>query len=282
MIARYWIAQYLREPIRMEPKNVGVIVRLGDAVAAKFVGETRPGEFDARKLRGFPHPDVYRQWVEYWRRELDRNGPEGLSYSAPNYRTVEGGEVSGIDATDSIDDVLNYIYALLVSEGGFTEAIDQAAEDAADNTAQFAREIEVEFMRLDILRDEPSLFVRSPVRRNMSLPGRTGVTYKPSFVQVNGRHYVMEPVDFTTRQKRRALDHAGFSAYMFHDLRTARGDVEPISLVRYTPADTERSEVAEALRILGAEARVVNWHDERERAAFLEERRRIAMSDAAR
>ena len=50
--AEYLIAQYLRNPMRREPRNVGVIVVLGDTRAAKFIGEIADaGEIDGRSTK---------------------------------------------------------------------------------------------------------------------------------------------------------------------------------------------------------------------------------------
>ena len=109
------------------------------------------------------------------------------------------------------------------------------------------------------------------------MAGRILTEYRPAFVQQNGRLYVMETVDFTKLQKKASRDHAGWSACMYRDLRTAHGtDVEPISIVKVTDADQDIDDVRNGLALLKNESNIVNWLSEPERTEFLEERRRIA------
>jgi hypothetical protein len=114
MVARYWIAQHVEDLFRNEPRNVGVFVRVGSSVAARFFGEVEGGGIDGRKLKSLPYPDVYRQWVEYWRDQVASGREKFEQVSGSHYWVVEGGAVSDIDR-DSADEVAAYLYSLLVS-----------------------------------------------------------------------------------------------------------------------------------------------------------------------
>ena len=65
MKAKYWIAQHVSDLFRYEPSNIGVFVKIGDEIAARFWGESNDGIIDSRKLKSFSHPDVYKQWINY-------------------------------------------------------------------------------------------------------------------------------------------------------------------------------------------------------------------------
>jgi hypothetical protein len=52
MTVRYWIARNVEDQFRNEPRNVGIIVRERDAIAARFVGEKESGAIDRRLLGG--------------------------------------------------------------------------------------------------------------------------------------------------------------------------------------------------------------------------------------
>ena len=123
MTAQYWIAQHVEDLFRNEPRNIGIFVKLGDRILAKFVGETEDHQIDRSKTRGFQYPDVYTQWVEYWRTQILENNIEAVTNrNGAHYRVIPAGQIT--DALqDAPEDILNYLYAMLVSEGRFKEAI---------------------------------------------------------------------------------------------------------------------------------------------------------------
>ena len=237
-IARYLIAQYIPDLLRHEPRNVGVITTLGAQVAARFAGEVESGDIDGRKIKSFAYPDIYRQWVQYWRSVLQNNAadailPQLIASSTSHYCVVSGGEVSDI-GRDSIEDVLNYLYALIVSEGRLLSAalgVREGVNVAASNLKALVGE---EFQGANILiENEQQLpLVPHPIIRNVPLPSSAAEPHMPSFVQHNGLLYVMEIVDFF-RDKERAKDRAGLASYMFEDLREPMEDqVRTISIVK--------------------------------------------------
>jgi hypothetical protein len=90
----YLVAKYVLDLRRMEPRNIGVIVWAGGAVGARFLAERseQPGEVDGRSVAAFvTSPNAYKQWVRFWRRELDKpavrllTGGEPVVRSSPDY-----------------------------------------------------------------------------------------------------------------------------------------------------------------------------------------------------
>jgi hypothetical protein len=77
-------------------QNVGLIARDARGTAAQFVGERDSGELDRRLLgQRFRHPDVYLQWLAYWRAEINHGRLDAIVKAAtPNYFVVEGGEIT--------------------------------------------------------------------------------------------------------------------------------------------------------------------------------------------
>jgi hypothetical protein len=276
MSARYWIAQHVSDLFRNEPRNVGVFIKVGDCMTARFFGETEDGQIDSRRLKVFSHPGVYQQWVEYWRNQLSKNDPNILvKTSGAHYRVIEAGEITDVD-NDSPEDVANYLYALLVSEGGFREAVRTGEESTERAVISLEADLINEFRARNLLGDDGNLLVPHPVRRGIPVSGKH-IRHKPAFVQENGSLYVMETVDFTITQKKRSRDHAGWSAYMFRDIRDGKPNSEMIAVVRVTDKDQEVEEVANGMAALKNEANIVNWLDDQQKKQFLEERRIIAM-----
>lgn len=277
MTANYWVAQHVSDLFRNEPRNVGVFVQIGNQFAAKFFGEIEEGRVDGRRLREFRYPEIYKQWVEYWRSEIREGGIEEIvKNNGSHYRIMEVGEVTDIDE-DSPQDVANYLYALIVSEGGFSEAT-LVGEEAEAEAGQRRLETDLtgRLRELNLLADNDDLLVAHPIRRGVSVQGRKTM-HQPAFVQQNGTLFVMETVDFTTSQKRRPRDHAGYSAYMFRDIRDGRTDTDAIAVVRVTEEDEDAEDVRYGLQLLRNEADVVNWLDAKQQQKFIDERTKIAM-----
>lgn len=134
--ARYAIAKYIADPIRMEPRNIGVIVWSEDAVEAQFLGEKRIADsarIDSRSIPSFvTSKSAYRQWVEYWRRAISREvyepaaGGEAIAtYSdrffdallesgKGNFILADGGQILEFVDNQNIVDVTLDLFAQLV------------------------------------------------------------------------------------------------------------------------------------------------------------------------
>lgn len=66
--SRYFLAKYVPDPMRCEPRNIGVILWTPSGAVARFLGEKQDGGLDLRRVPTFVgDAQVYRQWVEYWR-----------------------------------------------------------------------------------------------------------------------------------------------------------------------------------------------------------------------
>jgi hypothetical protein len=284
--AEFYIAQYMEDVFRREVRNVGVFVRVGDRTAARFLGENENGDLDGRRLKVFVAPDVYRQWVEYWRRVLEtETAPLDVikSESKGNFFVVDGGEVRDV-ADDPAESILAFLYTSLVAEGGFGNAYAdrEALSIAGSASPRLTNEVQVAFQHLNILdsQNQGIGLVSHPIQTRPQLQGTVKEPHRPQFAQENGRLFVMETIDFTDRSKERARDHAGFTSFMFNDLRSAISDkVSPIAVVRYSPSELDQSDVRYGLSMLENTAdQVVNWNDAEARSNFVEERRRIALS----
>lgn len=269
MPVKYWIAQHIEDLFRREPRNVGVIVQIEGQAEAKFLGELENLEIDGRKLKSFKNPEVYKQWIQYWRKTANKGSFEELeTTSGKHYRIIEGGIVTETEG-DSPSEITNNLFSTLVSEGGYSLAISNVENDS--NLLSLENEIIAAFKDLQLLNGE----VKNPVRRGEQIQGKT-VSHKPSFIQQNGSLYIMETVDFTVSQKMRSRDHAGYTAYMFNDISQQKSETVPISIVKVKEEDNIIDEVANGLRILQNNSEVINWLLEDEKRAFLEQCSRIA------
>ncbi len=273
MSASYWIAKYIDDPFRNEPRNVGVIVSLNGAVAARFVGERDDGTFDARKLgKLFSHPAAYAQWREFWRTKIRARDIDAIVKAVtPNYYVQIGGEVTDTGSDDH-QDVCQFLYNLVIGEG-VVQAFDWA--DAEDTELDLASEIANLFVQSELL-DSENLLTPHPVRKGERVFGRH-VMHTPSFSQRNGRLYVIEHIDMSSRRQNKVKERAGWMAYMFADIKGYERDAQAYSIVR-PERESGSEQIAYARAVLHGESTLVNWADENERNSFLHERSRVARS----
>lgn len=274
--ARYYIAQLTPDLFRREQTNVGIIVLKGNDIAAKFTGERRVGELDRRQFKTMDAPDVYVQWVDYWRRLIrkpDLTEHDLLAANGGNFNVIPGGEVSDING-DSANNVVEYLFPLLVSDGGLIEALGQreTAEGLPDTSLK--RIISHAFRAAEILDSgsEQIHLPPHPVRKEAPVAGKGGLIHNPAYSQDNGKLVVMETVDFSKRAKVYARDHAGYAAYVFRDIKEAHSkrETDAIAIVQLESADMNDSMVIYSMNILKKTAdHIVNWAMTPERQAFL-------------
>jgi hypothetical protein len=138
-----------------------VITRDARGFAARFVGERDSGELDKRLLgQRFRHPDVYLQWLTYWRNEISHGRLDAIvKATTPNYFVVEGGEITDT-GPDTIEAVCAFLYSLLISDGPVMQAFELAEEE--DVTRGLGSEISHALMDLDILSDTAKIGCSAP------------------------------------------------------------------------------------------------------------------------
>lgn len=271
MSASYWIARYVEDPFRNEARNIGVITQSNGMFAARFVGERDNGIFDARKLRGFRYPNVYSQWRDFWRKNVNsKNFTTVLSSKTPNFFVLHGGEVEDT-GNDSATDICNFLFNLLVGNG-VVEAFEWDEQELPE--LDLASEITSALDKSSILANNGQLYTPHPVLRSELIAGKH-VMHKPSFSQRNGRLYVMEHIDLSLQNINKVKERAGWMAYMFSDIKSSDEYSQSYSIVRPS-RDEDVEQIEYAKKVLSGESDIVNWSDEAERCKFLEERKLVA------
>lgn len=275
MTVQYWVAKNVEDPFRNETRNVGVIARDARGIAARFMGERETGELDRRLLgQRFRYPDVYLQWLNFWRNEVNHGRVDAiLKATTPNYFVVESGEITDT-GNDSVEAVCAFLYSLLISEAPVKEAFELGEEE--DLTRGLDSEISHALTELNLLADAPKFGVRHPVRREYPIKGKH-VVHNPSFSQKNGHLYVYEAIDFTMKRPKIVRERAGWMAYMYADIKQEDETAETFSIFR--PNSDDAGETVEyAKKMLGSESTLVNWADDNERKKFLNDRQKVATS----
>jgi hypothetical protein len=278
------IAQYFRDPIRREPKNVGIIaIRDGECVGRFLGADTISGDVHLGRVPWVKEPKVYRKWVRFWKEEIAR-GPERiferLAYgNKGNYGVVLGGKMTGVGVDTAIqlcDRLFDRIVAEPVELG---EADEMVAQMQAKSIVELRREIKEEFNVRGILAGNVHNPVPNPVFVKQPVKGHLA-PHKPSYLQrVRGHDYVMEVVNFETTKKAPAKDHAFFMAKMFDDIRAQDEASSRVAIVRATKEDLKDNAVVYALKFLKDSASdVVNWSDLDQRNEFVDARQADALA----
>ena len=147
---RYLLAKYIPDPLRMEPRNIGVVLWAEGNVTARFVGEGDSPDSQSRLPRrlGIPDRHVYKQWVQYWREQIEQpsltRGADGLTVnrSAPefldalttksdySFMLVPGGTLRTEVSAHELQDAISDLYERLVLEEADTAEMKTEAESA--------------------------------------------------------------------------------------------------------------------------------------------------------
>ena len=275
---QYLIAQHIADPLRQEPRNIGILARQGMLAGSRFIGEDREGKMDGRKLRRFPFPDVYKQWVEHWKDAVARvqDLDALLENSASHYRLVRGGAVVDV-GTDPVEEVVDYLFRMLVKHDGYAAAMHAA--ESVTTTPSFRNELASTFASRKLLHattNNINIFVSHPIVQNPELRGNSRAVYHPQFAQENGKLYIMEAFDLTRSRAKYIQSMAGLAAYMYRDINAQREDTEAISLIKGMDRADDDADFVNSLWMLEAESEIVDWSNSAARSGFLDDRERIA------
>ncbi len=281
--AEYLITQYLRNPVRREPRNVGIIVILGDSRSARFSGEVSDtGEIDGRSTKWVAHPSVYRKWVKYWREQLRKDG-DGLAErlaqtNGGNYDVIRGGFVTdyGNDSPQMICE--NLFVRLVETDETAPVSVGRAESDLDTSSRAFEAQVATTFRQLGIMHGHQLPTVRHPILHNVPVAG-TRMNHTPQFCQYNGHLCVMESLNFSTSRRLPIKHHAGYMAKMFDDIANNNSAAERVAMIHVSREDMEDRTVKYSRDLLSDSARLVNWLDLEERDVFLTDRQRMALND---
>lgn len=281
-VTTFYIVQHIPDVFRRESRNVGVIVARGREITAKFFGEKPGGLIDGRSIRDFDYPDVYRQWVHFWRKAIKKNKDTEdaikriVDANADHYAVIEGGAIDGTKG-DSIESVCNYAYSMLVSEGGLVEALGHNKDQLAA-LENLRDEIKSEFKELEIMSGTEAMLAKHPIMADQHVLGASA-SHQFSFIQRDSKWWLIEPVNFITRQKLGARDHAGWATLAFADvLHKHKENAVPIAVIRLAEHEKDNEVIEYSLSMLRRVARIVDWMNPAEKYEFLEERRAVALA----
>ena len=238
MSTEWFVAKYIPDLRRREPTNVGVILRMGDSVFAKFLGERSDGRIDGRSVKWLGVAS-YKAWVTHWRRHLDESADlSALTGSPPgtNYYIEVGGErLIGSETTDP-EGLLDYLYSVLVEETPEREVLSvEKATESVLNRIEIAERVERGYV-LEVPRD--------------GFTDRVEFDYR----YLNGTAHLMQRVSLTLEDVR-SWDNVHAAAWSFQYAHSVERDASAIALVKTREEDAS---LDKQMRLLGEFASVVD------------------------
>lgn len=230
MTVTYFVAKYADDPLRMEPKNIGVIAIVDGHFYARFIGESEDdSSLDLRKVRGHVrHSGAYKQWIEYWRYLLagtqsNETIVNGLQATPRLNYFISESSTMAIDAPAEPREILEYLFHLLVS--AFPE---QKNEELS--LSQRCDEILGQYR----LRQNPH-FIESP--RVPCLLSNTRTEHvQPSYGYVNGAEIYFQRVPLIESRPESSAKEVHNAAWIFERLRSDRQERQTRALVKLTAA----------------------------------------------
>src|SRR5438067_1720912 len=89
-----YVAKYIPDTRRWEPVNVGVVVFTSEGSAGRFLGETARGSDHRQTRHVVADPEVYDEWLKYWRRAINKNDREAITETNTlSYWVAKAGEI---------------------------------------------------------------------------------------------------------------------------------------------------------------------------------------------
>lgn len=270
---RYYLAKYIPDLRRVEPRNIGVMVWTPRGISARFLAEKpeRLGEVDGRSIPSFvTSTSAYKQWIQYWRAELDRPEVESvvvpgkhISRDCPDYMQVLAEASKGnfvlaeagflLDQVQDVEEATEFLFTSLVDSGMQEEPRDPTLDEVCDrlieqtnlsNDPNFHSGFEV---KCKIAEDVEDRFEFSHAYKNGSIK----------------RLYQRVPLAKRKGAQRKNIHDA---AWMFE--RVTQSDIvsrdNAVALV-YAPSEiASETDVQRWLKVLGTVSRVVNVSNENE------------------
>ncbi len=269
---RFLVAKYIPDLQRMEPRNIGVVVWSPVGTAARFLAERsdRPGTVDGRSVPGFvTSQQAYRQWIQFWRSELDRPAiepaedgahvPQGSpnfvealrATSGGNFVLVDGGFLLDPVAGDELLQLVEHLYAILVQTSIGDEARDQDLDAICDRLIYETR-----------LNWDSHFYTRYRVEYQIAPGVREEFTFSHAYANgVVQRLYQRVPLSKRPTTLRKNVHDAAWMFEKVIENETIQPD-QGAALVYATPEEQEDREVGRALRTLASVTRVLNVYEE--------------------
>jgi hypothetical protein len=265
---KYFLAKYIPDMHRFEPRNIGVVIWSHLGIEARFLAEnpSHPGDVDGRCIPDWvTSHNAYRQWVRYWRDALSENsieplrGGEVVPASSPafmdalretaqgNFMLLESGVVMDKVGEQDLPAVANQLFAQLVLEAASAEEPkDRGFETRCD-----------ELLMKTQLKAHRHFQDRYPVK---CIVRGVEEEYVFSHALANGtieRLFQRFPIPKTKGRIRKSRDAMAWTLESLINGKVVTA-YQAVLIVDETPERQSDTEVEKTLRLLGGMSRLVN------------------------
>lgn len=286
-LPQFLVAKYVPDPLRMEPRNIGVILWHAGTVSARFVGENphSPDKLHPpRKLFDADSRHAYRQWIKYWRHQLERgcitsqDGRTRIDRGSPDFLTelqassksqfmlVSGGflneKISPVEVSNATDE----LFEKLVEEPTAGDHDKVANAQMKSNSIALRKGIR-KAVNTSRIRERMGFFEHyswfCPIE---------GSTEKLSFEFDFAIHRV-KPISLFQHVLIHRQESVNNAVFMFHNMARFQGvNVEHCgALIHSTSEDLNDSKIRSSIAAMRSCARVIDVSDDQQAARILTE-----------
>ncbi len=201
--AEWLVARYMPDLRRREPKNVGVVLKMGGFCLTRFLGERSEGRIDGRRVQGLVNSvSNYKAWVDYWQHAVDSTDPIALTKRRADdsyFLEYAGERLLGSEHT-APEDMLDYLYSTLVEEMPEPDTLNVRQLSERVLVRAGIRDRVTEKYRLPVSVTDSALFDYKYQNGALHLMKRVTLTYEDerSWANAHAAAWDLEKAAFTT------------------------------------------------------------------------------------
>ena len=184
--ATWFLIKYVADLRRQEPRNIGLVLETPDGWITKFVGEAEDGEIKGNRLNGKLDVELYRTWVQYFRRKAVTQQWEDVERMQHRRRSNYFSEKGGV-----IYDTEGKTWASLL-ESMYGELVQSKSERISRATREY----------LLIQARRALALANVPVEEKVEVQAKYGertTTVPFEFRHLNGKTRLMDAVNLSAR-----------------------------------------------------------------------------------
>jgi hypothetical protein len=272
-VPRYLVAKYVPDPLRMEPRNIGVVVWADGQIGARFLGENGSETSRIRVPSRLHVSDrrLYEQWIRYWRQQMSMpalsRGPDGMtagretpeflealaSKSQLGYMLVGGGIVRKEISPHELKEVVADLFETLVLEER------DRKEHPAEHESELLRRACHDVIRQSRIRERPDFQEEFPY------PGLAkGVQRTFRFNYALYEDFGRKPPKAVFQRVLLTNQNSVYSAAFMFECMAKENHLSKencAALVYTAPSALEQQEIRESLALMRECGKVINLHD---------------------
>jgi len=235
---QYLVAKYIGNPIRMEPRNIGIVARFGERVFVRFIGQKpNQGRLDLRSVRHLvSHTATYKQWIDYWLHVIDSANDvekafaELVASSNTNFVVVSGEPIFPPEHLVGEPHLLtDYLFQTVVAGNEAPDGDEKLAAESRLARVNLNRQC-ARIIRQYGLGGNPR-FEDTPIVPCSLIGGTTG-TVQPSYAYRNGSEIYFQKVAVEPHTAEATQKEINNAAFIFERLKADDAKRQTTALIK--------------------------------------------------